>query len=157
MTLSFRPVWFDSMGAKSSCVLVKTPDISIIIDPGIAIMQPNFPASEEKKVEWLIKGEKAIKNASREADVLVISHYHYDHYFPDDLEVYRADLLPALKGEGSNKLTPRHQRGGLRGFIEAQLKTGFSAPRGGPSPHYPYPPTEREGSGLWFLWLSSKY
>ncbi|ACS89271.1 MULTISPECIES: MBL fold metallo-hydrolase [Thermococcus] len=95
MALSFRPIWFDSMGAKSSCVLVKTPDISVIIDPGIAIMQPSFPASEEKKIEWLIEGEKAIKNASKEADVLVISHYHYDHYFPGDLEVYRGKRLLA--------------------------------------------------------------
>ena len=42
------------------------------------------------------------------------------HYFPEyHMKVYtvNADLLPALKGEGSNELTPRHWQGGLRGFI----------------------------------------
>jgi len=30
MELNFKPIWFDSLGAKSSCTLVKTPDVSII-------------------------------------------------------------------------------------------------------------------------------
>ncbi|WP_087035733.1 MBL fold metallo-hydrolase [Thermococcus litoralis] len=93
MVLSFKPVWFDSLGAKSSCVFVKTPDISILIDPGIAIMQPSFPATEEEKIEWLIEGEKAIKKASEKADIIVISHYHYDHYFPSDLDMYKGKTL----------------------------------------------------------------
>ncbi|MPW39562.1 MULTISPECIES: MBL fold metallo-hydrolase [Thermococcus] len=88
MVLSFKPVWFDSLGSKSSCVFVKTPDISILIDPGVAIMHPSFPATEEEKIEWLIEGEKAIKKASEKADIIVISHYHYDHYFPSDLDMY---------------------------------------------------------------------
>lgn len=93
MTLSFEPVWFDSLGAKSSCVFVKTPDISILIDPGIAIMQPSFPATEEEKIEWLIEGEKAIKKASEKADIVIITHYHYDHYFPSDVDVYEGKTL----------------------------------------------------------------
>ncbi|RKX44326.1 MAG: MBL fold metallo-hydrolase, partial [Thermotogae bacterium] len=71
MVLSFKPVWFDSLGAKSACVLVKTPDISVIIDPGIAIMQPSFPASEEEKIKWLVDGERIIKKASKKADAIV--------------------------------------------------------------------------------------
>ena len=42
--ITIKPVWFDSLGAKSSCMLVKTPDVKILIDPGIAAMQPSFPA-----------------------------------------------------------------------------------------------------------------
>ena len=93
MVLSFKPVWFDSLGAKSACVLVKTPDISVIIDPGIAIMQPSFPASEEEKIKWLVDGERIIKKASKKADAIVISHYHYDHYFPDDLSIYEGKTI----------------------------------------------------------------
>ena len=95
MVLSFKPVWFDSLGAKSACVLVETPDVSIIIDPGIAIMQPSFPASEEEKIKWLISGERTIKKASKKADVVVISHYHYDHYFPDDFNIYEDKIILA--------------------------------------------------------------
>ncbi len=37
------PIWFDSLGAKSMCTLVETPDVSVLIDPGAAIMHPSFP------------------------------------------------------------------------------------------------------------------
>lgn len=89
MSLRFKPIWFDSMGAKSSCIFVQTSDISIIIDPGVAIMQPSFPATPEQKTEWLSNAEKSIKKSCNMADYLVISHYHYDHYFPDDFEIYK--------------------------------------------------------------------
>ncbi len=95
MHISFKPVWFDSLGAKSSCTLVKTPDISVMIDPGVAIMHPSFPASTVNKILWRNQGKKAIKRASREAEVIVISHYHYDHYFPEDMSVYEGKLIVA--------------------------------------------------------------
>ena len=91
--ISFKPIWFDSLGAKSACTLVKTKDIKILIDPGVAIMQPSFPASFAKKLYWKEKGKKEIKNASKIADVIIISHYHYDHYFPNDLSIYKNKLL----------------------------------------------------------------
>ena len=31
MSISFELIWFDSLGAKSSCTLVKTPDVSVLI------------------------------------------------------------------------------------------------------------------------------
>ncbi len=90
-----EPVWFDSLGAKSSCTLVKTPDVKILIDPGIAAMQPSFPASDAKKRQWCEEGRKAIERASKEADIIIISHYHYDHYFPTDLSIYKDKLVLA--------------------------------------------------------------
>ena len=91
--ITIKPVWFDSLGAKSSCTLVKTPDVKILIDPGIAAMQPSFPAPAAKKREWRDKGREAIKRASKEADIIIISHYHYDHFFPTDLSIYKDKLV----------------------------------------------------------------
>ena len=93
MHIQIKPIWFDSLGAKSSCTLVKTPDISVLIDPGVAVMQPSFPAPWHKKIYWLEKGELAIKRASKEANVIIISHYHYDHYSPDDMYIYKNKIL----------------------------------------------------------------
>lgn len=89
MALQFKPIWFDSMGAKSSCTLVETPDLSVLIDPGVAEMQPSFPASDKKKQKWLDLAEKKIKKTSENVDCIIISHYHYDHYFADDFEIYK--------------------------------------------------------------------
>lgn len=108
MGVSFEPVWFDSLGAKSSCVLVKTSDVSVLIDPGIAVMQPSFPASWSKKLYWETLGQRAIKKAAGKAGVAVISHYHYDHYFPDDMDVYAGKVLFA---KNPNEYINDSQRG----------------------------------------------
>ena len=93
MTLEFKPIWFDSMGAKSSCTFVKTPDIKLLIDPGISIMQSSFPASESKKNLWLQKGKDEIKKILRDVDSVVITHYHYDHYITDDISKYNGKQI----------------------------------------------------------------
>lgn len=93
MKIQFEPIWFDSLGAKSACCLVKTPDVSVLIDPGAAVMQPGFPASDQQKWEWLIQAEEAILKASQQADIIVISHYHYDHFTDFDPRLYEGKTL----------------------------------------------------------------
>jgi len=93
--LEFKLIWFDSLGAKSSSILVKTPDISVLVDPGVAEMQPSFPASSYMKRRWADEAWERIKEASKEADVIVISHYHYDHFTDFDPELYRGKLILA--------------------------------------------------------------
>lgn len=91
----FKPVWFDSLGAKSSCILVKAGSFSILIDPGIAVMHGSFPAPWEAKREWCVKGFEAILKASTEAKVVVITHYHYDHFTDFNPRLYRGKLVLA--------------------------------------------------------------
>ena len=91
----FRPVWFDSMGAKSSSILVDLGGCRLLVDPGVAIMHPSFPASMEDKVRWAEEGYEAIRSAAAEASIVVITHYHYDHYTDFDPMLYRDKLLLA--------------------------------------------------------------
>lgn len=91
--LSFSPLWADSLGAKTTCTLIETPEVNILIDPGVAVMQPSFPASWVKKFYWKGRAWLSVKKASRKADVVVISHYHYDHFTDFDREIYDGKLL----------------------------------------------------------------
>ncbi len=91
--IGFKPVWLDSLGAKSFCVLVTTPDCSLLIDPGVSVMHPSFPASDKDKIRWLTLGRRSVREAAKEADVIIISHYHYDHYSPDNMDLYMGKLL----------------------------------------------------------------
>jgi len=82
-----RLIWFDSLGAKSSCLLVETPDLRVLIDPGAAAMQPSFPLPGRAKEELKLRAYRAIEAAARKADVVVVTHYHYDHHVRFDFPV----------------------------------------------------------------------
>jgi len=93
MDLHFEPVWFDSLGAKSSCILVKTPNVSLIVDPGIAEMQPGYPLDKKEKMKLQEKGKRAILRALKKASLVIISHYHHDHYIYEDVSAYKGKTL----------------------------------------------------------------
>jgi len=88
-----QPLWFDSLGAKSMCVLVRTPDLSLLIDPGAAIMHRGYPAPDELKDYYLELATQALLAAAKQATHIAITHYHHDHFRPDLLELYRGKTL----------------------------------------------------------------
>ena len=117
--IEFELVWFDSLGAKSACTLVETPDASILIDPGAAEMQPGFPAPKELKRRWLREARSAILEASRKADIIVISHYHYDHFTDFDRRLYEGKTILA---KDPNKYINSSQRKRAERFYSNLVK-----------------------------------
>ena len=90
-----RLIWFDSLGAKSSSVLIETPDLKLLIDPGASGMQPSYPLPDDQKSRLRQLALEAIKKAARIADGIFVSHYHHDHYtLPlEEPEVYEGKTL----------------------------------------------------------------
>jgi len=74
---------FESFGVRSMSTFVETPDLKILIDPGVAIAPERFslPPTKAEFAE-LKKRRDLIQEHGKKADVIVISHYHYDHYTP---------------------------------------------------------------------------
>jgi predicted metallo-beta-lactamase superfamily hydrolase len=75
-----HPIWADSLGAKTFATLVETPDLRILIDPGAAEMQPSFPFTERQRTKVRQRAISQLRQAARTSDMVVITHYHYDHY-----------------------------------------------------------------------------
>lgn len=85
------PLAFDSFGTRSMSTFVETKDVKILIDPGVALgprrynLTPHQIELERLEEHWT----KIVKYATL-SDVLIITHYHYDHYNPNDhLEIYK--------------------------------------------------------------------
>jgi len=78
------PIASDSMGVRSMATLIETNDCKIFVDPSAALGPKRYglPPSQ-KELETLQKMKKKIANLAEECDVLTISHYHYDHYDPE--------------------------------------------------------------------------
>jgi hypothetical protein len=83
--MKILPLSFDSMGTRSMCTHVETPDVRILIDPGVALGPKRYGLPPHPiEIRKLEEDWKKIINYGEKADVLVITHYHYDHYNPDE-------------------------------------------------------------------------
>lgn len=77
------PIASESLGVRSLAVYVET-DVKIFIDPSAALgMRFNLPPSEDE-YEALVYFKHKIRELAEKCDVLILSHYHFDHYDPEE-------------------------------------------------------------------------
>lgn len=83
------PLAFDSFGVRSMATFVETDNLKILIDPGVSLAPLRY-GLEPHPLEWQRLDEtwNIIKQYAEESDVLVVTHYHYDHHDPDYPELY---------------------------------------------------------------------
>ncbi|MEW6592181.1 MAG: MBL fold metallo-hydrolase [Candidatus Hadarchaeota archaeon] len=77
------PLAFESFGARSMATFVETDDVKILVDPGAALGQRFSLAPHPKEYLALVRAKQRIQEAGRRADVITVSHYHFDHYTPN--------------------------------------------------------------------------
>jgi len=80
--IEVRMLAAESLGVRSMATLVRTPDIRIVIDAGVAL-GPRFGlAPHPSEYRALADSRERIRKACSEAEVSIITHYHHDHYSP---------------------------------------------------------------------------
>jgi hypothetical protein len=115
--MKITPLAADSLGTRSMATFVETPDVRILVDPSVRLAPyrydlPPHPTEEERqRAHW-----RAIRDAAKRADVLTVSHYHYDHHNPDAPSIFRGKL--ALLKDGKFHIN-RSQRERAGAFVRA--------------------------------------
>jgi predicted metallo-beta-lactamase superfamily hydrolase len=96
---------------------VETDDLRVLIDPG-ASLAPLRYGLEPHPIEWqrLDEAWETIKRFAEASDVLVVTHYHYDHHDPDYPELYRGKVV-FIKHPVENINRSQKERAAL--FLEA--------------------------------------
>ncbi|WP_297462729.1 MBL fold metallo-hydrolase [Thermococcus sp.] len=77
------PIASESLGVRSLATFIEASGLKILIDPGVALGPKRYglpPARIE--LETLQKMRRKLQGYARRADVVIISHYHYDHHMP---------------------------------------------------------------------------
>ena len=77
------PLAAESFGVRSMCTLVETPDLKVLLDAGVSLCPYRFrlpPHPLEFQTIGMLRGK--IANAANNAEVVTISHYHFDHHTP---------------------------------------------------------------------------
>jgi predicted metallo-beta-lactamase superfamily hydrolase len=84
------PLAFDSFGARSMATYVETDDVNVLIDPGVALAPVRYGLAPHF-LEWRRLDElwMEIEEYAEKADVLMVTHYHYDHHEPDSPELFK--------------------------------------------------------------------
>ncbi|MEM2320191.1 MAG: MBL fold metallo-hydrolase [Candidatus Bathyarchaeia archaeon] len=94
MIRNIVPLAFDSFGVRSMATFVETKDTKILIDPGVSLAPLRY-GLEPHPLEWQRLDEtwRVIKEYAENSEVLVVTHYHYDHHDPDYPELYRGKTV----------------------------------------------------------------
>ncbi len=89
------PLAADSLGVRSMATKIITDDTVILIDPAAALgprrygLRPHKLELEALEVAW-----ERIVEESEDAEVIVITHYHYDHHSRKrNIEIYKNKIL----------------------------------------------------------------
>ena len=81
--IKVTPLAAESLGVRSMCAYVETPSIRIILDPGVSICPSRFGLPPHpREFRAIIDARKRIAESAEKADVVTISHYHFDHHTP---------------------------------------------------------------------------
>ena len=84
----------DSLGARGMCICIETPDVVVTVDPGASLEPAHFPMPAERRRSLVEERDTAIRSACTRSQLVVISHYHLDHFSEErDLERYGGKTL----------------------------------------------------------------
>lgn len=77
------PLAAESLGVRSMCTYVETPDVRILLDAGVSLCPDRFGLPPHPKEFKAIKEARwRIAEAADKAEVVTVSHYHFDHHTP---------------------------------------------------------------------------
>ncbi len=89
-------IGFDSMGTRSMATVIETDSYKIFIDPGVSYAPYRYGLPPHPvELSTLEKHLNTIYSEMIDTDIVIISHYHRDHYLYRNIEIdyYRNKIL----------------------------------------------------------------
>lgn len=80
--IRFIPLAAESLGVRSMCTYVETPDVKVLIDPGVSLGQRFRLLPHPLEYKAIMDCRTRISRFASKAEVVTISHYHFDHSTP---------------------------------------------------------------------------
>ncbi len=129
--IEITPLAAESLGTRSLCTRVVTPDIDILLDPSAALAKRYSLEPHPDEYLALNHALRKIMDAAAESQVLSISHYHYDHVRPgfenkiynlsaknERLEMFSEKIV--LSKDNRENINPSQRRRGF--YFERDVK-----------------------------------
>jgi predicted metallo-beta-lactamase superfamily hydrolase len=135
--MEVKMVAFESLGVSSMCTHVSTPDLSVMIDPGVACHRRSGLKPHPIEYETLVRRRAEMLSLSRETDVITVSHYHVHHFASHESDLVTTFSTKALADE-INRGKVLLCKDPERNVVEIQGRRGseFRSVYGSSSPRY---------------------
>lgn len=95
--MKITPLAFESLGVRSQATLVETKDVRILIDPAVSLAPRRYGLPPHQiEVDRLTELAKKIYQIGKDVDIIIVTHYHYDHHDPGyviPIEIYKDKTL----------------------------------------------------------------
>ncbi len=83
------PIAFDSLGVRSMATYVETSDVRVFIDPGVSVSPDRFSLPPHRiELDRHREMWEAIVRWVGMSDIVIVTHYHFDHHNPDRPEIF---------------------------------------------------------------------
>lgn len=93
-SMNIIPLAAESLGVRSSAVFIETGDVKILIDPGVSLASRRFGLPPHRlEIKAMNESWRVIKEYAARADVLIITHYHFDHFDPTEPVLFNGKVL----------------------------------------------------------------
>jgi predicted metallo-beta-lactamase superfamily hydrolase len=92
--IKVTPLAFESMGVRSMCTFVETGDLKVLIDPGVSVAPRFSLMPHPREYAGRNRCRVEIREAAQKADIITISHYHYDHHTPNYVDTVYCGSSP---------------------------------------------------------------
>ncbi len=118
----------DSMGARSMATFVRAGGHAFLIDPGVALGPKRFglpphPLELARRDElW-----RRVREKASEAEFIILTHYHHDHYNPQGLEVFCGKTVFLKDWERNINKSQRKRASELLSAVSGAAKEIFKA------------------------------
>jgi uncharacterized protein len=81
--MKVTPIAAESFGVRSMCTLVETSDVIVLLDAGVSLAPYRFSLLPHPlEFQTIVHLRKRLAEAADKAQVVTISHYHFDHHTP---------------------------------------------------------------------------
>ena len=103
--IELKPIAEESFGVRSMSFYVETPDIGILLDPGVSLAPRRYgKPPHPRELEALKEARDRLSFYTEISEVITISHYHLDHYTPPFKSIYEGTEKDTFKQIYKNKL-----------------------------------------------------
>ncbi len=112
------PLAAESLGSRSMATFIETKSMSIIIDPGAGLGNLRQGYKPHSLENWILeKHRERIFLYMEKADVIIISHFHFNHYIYNIPDLYEGRILLVKNPNSMIGISQRNQAFEFLNFI----------------------------------------